>query len=93
MQSFNVILDPLYQLSLVLTDGSSDVWAHKQCIESWKDSEHLISILGSTELVSKPCGDTGFDSVNSFIVPEKATYEMKWISMVGQIKNSYNRQQ
>ena len=34
MQSFNVVLDPLYQLSLVLTDGSSDVWAHKQCIES-----------------------------------------------------------
>ena len=33
VKSFNIVLDPLDQLSLVLSNGASDVRAHKQGVE------------------------------------------------------------
>ena len=52
MKSLNVIFHSLDQLCLVFTDRTSDVWAYKQSIEPGEDPEHLIGILGCSQLVS-----------------------------------------
>ena len=71
MQCFNVIFHSLHQLSLVFSDGSPDVRAHKQGVKSGEDAEHLIGILGCSQLVSQSGRDSGLNSVNSLIISMK----------------------
>lgn len=69
MQCFNVILYSLDELCLILSDGTSNVRSHKQRIEAREDTEHLISILGRSKLVTETCRDTSLNSINPLLVP------------------------
>lgn len=71
MESFNVILDTLDKLCLVLTDSTSDVRTNKQGIETGKDSEHFIGIFGCSKLISEPGCDSCLNTVNTFIISKK----------------------
>ena len=71
MQRLNVVLDSLYELSLVLSDGTTDVWTHKQSIEAGEDAEHLISVLSCAELVSQTGSDSRLHTVNALIISVK----------------------
>lgn len=59
MEAFNVIFNPLDELCLVLPDGTTDVWTHKQGIKPREDAEHFIGILGCAQLVSEASCDAG----------------------------------
>ena len=78
MQGLNVIFDPLHKLGLVLSDGSTDMWPHKQGVEAREDSEHLIGVLGCSKLVSQSSCDPRLNSVNSLVVPSHTNNQMKW---------------
>lgn len=68
MQSLNVIFDSLNQLSLVFPDGSTDVRANEQSVESREDEEHLVGILRCSELITQPSSDPGFDTIDSLVI-------------------------
>ena len=68
MQCFNIIFHSLYQLGLVFTDSSTNVWSHKQGIEAGKDAKHFISILCCSKLIPKSCSDTSLHPVNTLII-------------------------
>ena len=53
VQLLNVIFDPLDELCLVLPNGAPDVGTHKQSVEAGENPEHLVSILGSAQLISE----------------------------------------
>lgn len=59
MEALNVILDPLDELCLVLPNGTTDMGTHKQGVEAREDAEHLVGILGRTQLVSEASCDAG----------------------------------
>ncbi len=46
-------LDSLDELSLVFSDGTSDVGADEEGVEAREDSEHLVGVLGGAELQRK----------------------------------------
>ena len=71
MKCLNVILHSLNQLCLVLTNGTSDVWPNEQSIESGEDPEHLIGILGGSQLITQARSDTCLHPVNALIIPNK----------------------
>lgn len=63
MQSFNIVLHSLYQLCLVFPNSASDVRAHKQGIESGKNTEHLVGVLGCSKLVTEVSSDAGLHTI------------------------------
>jgi len=69
MQSLNVIFHSLHELGLVLADGPSDVGAHKQGVEAGEDAEHLVGVLGGSQLVTETGSDPGLHTVDPLIVP------------------------
>ena len=70
MQWLNVILHSLNQLCLILSDGTTDVRTHKESIEAWEDTEHLVGIPSCTKLVTKTSSDASLHTVNALIIPE-----------------------
>ena len=70
VESFNVVLDPLDELGLVLPDGSTDMWPHKQGVEAREDSEHLVGVLGRAELIPQTGSDPRFYTVNALFISE-----------------------
>ena len=69
VQFLNVIFHPLNQLCLVLTDGPTDVSPHKQGVVAREDAEHLVGVLGRSQLVPQFGGDSGLHAVDALIVP------------------------
>ena len=69
MQSLDVVLHSLYKLGLIFSDGATDVRPHKQRVEAGEDTEHLVGVLGSAELIPQTCGDAGLHTVDSLIIP------------------------
>lgn len=63
MQRLNIILNALYQLGLVLSDGASDMRTHKQRVEPREYAEHLVCVLGCPELVAQVSGYAGFHAI------------------------------
>ena len=57
MKTLYVIFHPLDELCLVLPDGTTDVGTHKQGIEARENTEHLIGVLSSAQLVSEASCD------------------------------------
>lgn len=70
MERLYVILDSLYELCLVLPDGSPDVRTYKQGIVTREDAEHLVGTLGRAELVPQTSSNARLHTVNTLIVPE-----------------------
>ncbi len=54
VQGFDVVLDSLNQLGLVFSDGTPDMGPHEEGVEPREDAEHLVGILGRSELSGKP---------------------------------------
>lgn len=50
VQSFDIVFDPLNQLGLIFPDGAPDVRPHEEGVEPGENAEHLIGILGRSEL-------------------------------------------
>ena len=46
-------LDSLDQLSLILSNGASDVRSNEEGVETAEDAEHLVGILGGAQLKLK----------------------------------------
>ena len=53
VERLDVVLDPLYELGLVLADGAPDVRSHEERVEPREDAEHLVGVLGGAQLVSQ----------------------------------------
>lgn len=69
VKGLNVILHPLDQLRLVLADRSTDMRTNEERIEAGEDPEHLIRILGRSQLIPQVGSDPGLHSVNPLLVP------------------------
>ena len=83
VQGPDIVLDPLDELGLVLTDGAADVRPHKQRVEPERgggggegqeeeepgeDAEHLVGVLGGAELVPHMFKqESENDTVNSML--------------------------
>lgn len=72
MQSFNVILHPLNQLSLILSNGSTNVRSDEQSIEAGKDAEHLVGIFSCSQLIPQLGRNSRLHSVYSLIIPTQS---------------------
>ena len=68
VQRFDVVLDPLDQLSLILAYRTPDVRSHKKGIETREDPEHLIGVLGGAKLVAQAGGDPRLHAVNPLVI-------------------------
>ena len=69
VQSLDVVLHPLDELRLVLTDGPSDVRPDEEGIVAREDAEHLVGIPGRPQLVPQAGCDPGLHSVDPLVVP------------------------
>ena len=69
VQALDIVLDALYQLSLILSDGPSDVGTDQQGIVPGEDPEHLVGTLGSAQLVPESGSNPGLHTVYSLIIP------------------------
>lgn len=63
MQCLNIVFHTLYELGLVLANGAADVRAHKQGVEPGEYAEHLVGVLGSSELITQMSGDASLDAI------------------------------
>lgn len=63
VQRFDVVLDALYELRLVLADGAADVRPHEQRVEPREDAEHLVRVLGRAQLVAQVRRDARLHAV------------------------------
>ena len=68
MQSFNIVLHALDQLGLVLTNGTTDVGSHEQGVEAGKDAEHLVGVLGGSQLVAETSRYPGLNTIDPLVV-------------------------
>ena len=50
VQSLDVVLHPLDELRLVLTDGPSDVSPHEEGVVTREDAEHFVGVFGHPQL-------------------------------------------
>ena len=77
MQRLDIVLDPLDQQGLILEYGPANVRTNKETVETWKDPEHLVCVLGRSKLVSKTSCDAFLDSVYAFVIPGLEKYISK----------------
>ena len=91
VKRLNVVLDPLYELRLVLPDGPSDVSTHKQGIVARENTEHLVGALGRAQLVPEPSSNAGFHTVNTLIVPTMSTNTVSSDHVYRGIISIYNK--
>ena len=45
--------DPLDQLSLIFANSSANMGSDKECVETRKDAEHFVGILGRAKLITE----------------------------------------
>lgn len=68
LQVLDVVLDSLYELGLVLANGTAYVRTHEQRVESRENSKHLVGVLGSAELIAQTSGHASLDAFDSLVV-------------------------
>lgn len=64
VQALYIILNTLDELCLVLSDGTTNMRAHKQGIEARENAEHFVGILGRSQLVPQTSSDAGLDNIS-----------------------------
>ena len=74
VQSFNIILHTLDQLGLVLANGTTNVRSHEQCVEAGKDTEHLVGVLGGSQLVAETSRYPGLNTIDPLVVALDGTF-------------------
>lgn len=68
MQTFDIFLDGINELSLVFLDCATNLRSNEESIELREDSEHFIRIARCSKSVSQSRNDLVFDSRNTFVV-------------------------
>ena len=63
VKGLDVILDPLDELGLILSDGTPDVRSDEEGVEARKDAEHLVGVLRRSQLVAETSRDTSLNAV------------------------------
>lgn len=63
MQRFNIVLDALNQLRLILTNRTPNVRSNEQRIETRENAEHLVGIFGSSQLITQMRSDASLNAI------------------------------